>query len=347
MRHGLFLLGLLFLSACQNTAPLTPVAIHGPLHTEGARLLDACNRPVQLTGMSFFWNRWAGKEYWNSEVVRHLRDDWRVEIVRASMGVREPGRGRDYYAEPEASLAQVHTVVDAAIEHGVYVIIDFHAHPNFQTTAVEFFGDMARRYTGAPNVIYEIWNEPIGEEAEGVAKWAEIKTYARAVIAAIRAHDADNIIVVGTPFYSQLVNVAADDPLRVDAVGNPVHNIAYTLHFYAGQHGQALRDKGEYAIQRGLPLFVTECGRVGVDYGPENNLDEAEWARWVSWMDRHQISYCKWSLSTKHERSSSLLPGAPIDGYWDPETHLTEEGRWNRAHFRAANATSPTACEAR
>src|SRR5690606_41644798 len=51
----------------------------------------------------------------------------------------------------------------------------------------------------------------------------------------------DNLIIVGTPTWSQDVDVASNDPIT------GYSNIAYTLHFYAGTHGQFLRDKASTA----------------------------------------------------------------------------------------------------
>ncbi|MEO0331642.1 MAG: cellulase family glycosylhydrolase, partial [Bacteroidota bacterium] len=314
---------------------------HGQLRVEGNRIKDECGRNAQLKGMSYFWHQWEGSEYWNANAIKWLRDDWKVEIVRAAMGVR--GSGGDYISDPVGSANKVRTVVDGAIQHGIYVIIDFHAHPNYKAEAKTFFRQMAQEYGSYPNVIYEIWNEPIGDYNNAVDTWNEIKQYAREVIAEIRAHDPDNIIVVGTPFYSQRVDVAADNRLTTDINGNPVGNVAYTIHAYAGAHKQSLRDMGTYALNQGVALFMTECGRVGTNYGPNNNIDPAEWDRWEEWMDDNAISYCKWSLSNKNEVSSSLQPGAPANGNWNYNTHLTSEGRWNRDHFRAVN-TSPSVC---
>jgi hypothetical protein len=56
------------------------------------------------------------------------------------------------------------------------------------------------------------------------------------VIAAIRAIDPDNLIVVGSPAWSQDVDVASDNPIT------GYENIAYALHFYSGTHGEVLRD---------------------------------------------------------------------------------------------------------
>ena len=136
----------------------------------------------------------------------------------------------------------------------------------------------------------------------------------------------------------------------MDIHGNPVKNIAYTLHVYAGSHrfdgmeGSWAKE----AVSKGLPLFVTECAPVGTDFSKPratsiNAPDYDEWLKWQQWWDEHHISYTTWSLSTKDEYSAALLPGAPVNGNWDYHTHLSEEGQWYRDHFRAENAVMP--CE--
>jgi len=75
------------------------------------------------------------------------------------------------------------------------------------------------------------------------------------VIAVIRENDPDNLIVVGTPFFSQNVDVASTDPIN-----DP--NVAYTLHFYAGTHGASLRNRAITAMNNGIALFITEWGTV-------------------------------------------------------------------------------------
>ncbi len=319
---------------------------HGQLTVDGNRIKDGCGRIVQLKGMSYFWSQWEGSEYYNADAVKWLRDDWKVEIVRAALGVR--GANDDYIGNPQANLDRVTAVLDGAVQHGIYGIADFHAHyANNYTTgaATTFFRTISQRYSGKPNIVYEIWNEPIGEfgDAGGRTTWRAIKAYAREIISVIRDNDPNGLIVVGTPFYDQRPDLAAEDPLTVDSKGRPVGNVAYTIHAYAGAHRQQIRDYGQKALDKGLALFMTESGRDGTNYGPNNNIDAAEWNAWEAWMDARGISYTKWSLSSKNETGSSLQPGAPARGGWT-DAQLRPEGRWNRDHFRRVNATMPEVC---
>jgi endoglucanase len=254
--------------------------------------------------------------FYNAGAVRHVVEDWDAEIVRAAVGVelRAPeAQTKCYLDDPDFGKESACTVVDAAIENGVYVLVDWHAHGLHTAGAVEFFTYMATRYKGVPNVIYEIWNEPSYRDHINQIDytWAEIKEYSETVIKAIRAIEKDAVIVVGTPRWSQNVDDAANDPIK------GYENLMYTLHFYAGTHKEWLRDKGDYAMSKGLALFVTECGGMNADgQGP---IDAESTEAWVNWMNDNNISYLFWSISDKEETCSMLLPSAPSEGPWAEE----------------------------
>lgn len=296
----------------------SPVARHGALSVRHGQLLDAHGRPVQLRGMSLFWSQWQ-PQYYNAHVIDWLARDWKIDVVRAAIAVKGP---HGYLQQPQRQLHEAETVIDAAIARGLYVIVDWHAHHPHAAAAVRFFRTIARRYGNTPNVIYETFNEPLPDQP-----WKTvIRPYHMRVIAAIRAIDPDNLVVAGTRSWSQDVDEAAADPL-------PFHNIAYTLHFYAGTHKQSLRDKADRAMALGAALFVTEYGTANADgNGP---IDDAETQRWWQWLDRHHISYVNWSVGDKRESTAALRPGASPDGHW-PQSMLTPSGRMVRAHLRAA-----------
>lgn len=293
------------------------------LRVEGTALMNASGDTVELKGMSFGWNvLWP--RFYNAEAVKHVVKDWDAELVRAAIGVEiddDECRVQNYLKDPDFGKQCACTIVDAAIENGVYVLVDWHAHGLHTEAAVEFFTYMATKYKGVPNVIYEIWNEPSYKDHINQIDytWAEIKEYSEIVIAAIRAVEPDAVIVVGTPRWSQNVDDAANDPIE------GYDNLMYTLHFYAGTHKEWLREKGDYAISKGLALFVTECGGMNADgQGP---IDVESTEAWLEWMDENDISYAFWSISDKEETCSMLLPSAPSEGPWT-DTDLRPWGRF-------------------
>ena len=293
------------------------------LRAEGTALMNASGDTVELKGMSFGWNvLWP--RFYNAEAVKHVVKDWDAELVRAAIGVEiddDECRVQNYLKDPDFGKQCACTIVDAAIENGVYVLVDWHAHGLHTEAAVEFFTYMATKYKGVPNVIYEIWNEPSYKDHINQIDytWAEIKEYSEIVIAAIRAVEPDAVIVVGTPRWSQNVDDAANDPIE------GYDNLMYTLHFYAGTHKEWLREKGDYAISKGLALFVTECGGMNADgQGP---IDVESTEAWLEWMDENDISYAFWSISDKEETCSMLLPSAPSEGPW-ADTDLRPWGRF-------------------
>ncbi|HEY0042778.1 MAG TPA: glycoside hydrolase family 5 protein [Flavisolibacter sp.] len=296
-----------------------PVKNHGQLSVEGVQLVDQYKKPVVLRGMSFGWhNYWP--RFYNKEAVKWLADDWNCNVVRAAMGV-EPDRG--YIKDPKGSTEKIMSVVDAAIEKGIYVIIDWHSHNINLQEAKTFFSDMATKYGRHPNVIYEIFNEPDQES------WSEVKAYAEEVIKVIRAIDPDNLILVGSPHWDQDVHLAADDPLTAQS------NIMYTLHFYAATHKEDLRKRADYALQKGLPLFISES--AGMEASGNGALNEEEWLRWINWAEDRKISWITWSVSDKDETCSVLKKSAAATGHWKDED-LKESGIKAKAFISKFNS---------
>ena len=298
----------------ETTADIHPdttlIDIHGLLEVNGNRIVNKNNEPVSLAGNSFFWSNdgWGGEKYYNSEVVSWLKEDWNTSIVRASMGVEDPG---GYLDNKTANKDRVKIIIDAAIQEGIYVIVDWHSHhaEDYVDEAIIFFEEIASLYGDNDNVIYEIYNEPLD------ISWSEtIKPYAISVISAIRAIDPDNLIVVGTPEWSQRIDLAAADPI----IGFP--NIAYTLHFYTVYHHQWLRDRASAALDDGIAIFVSEWGSIGY------SIVDTEANNWMTWCFTNKIIHCNWAVNDKEEEWSILVPGASTNGNWN-DNDLTEAGK--------------------
>jgi endoglucanase len=293
------------------------------LYVKGNQILNNKNEPAQLRGISFSWSIWQGKKYYNTKVVDWLQKDFKVSLVRLSMAIQPAG---GYLDHPDAQIKLITTLADYAVAKGIYVIIDWHDHnaERHLEQSKHFFSMMAKRYSGEPHIIYEIWNEPEKQS------WSTVKTYATEVIKTIRAHDKSNLIIVGSPHWDQDVDVVAKDPL----VG--FSNIAYSFHFYASDtsHQQKLRDRAQSAIDKGLPLFVTEWG-VGEADG-DGIFDKKKSDVWLKWMETNKLSWANWNITDKKETTALLKPKANREGNWKQDK-LTPAGKYIRLVLRGLN----------
>src|SRR5574344_1713965 len=282
----------------------TRVSDIGALSTAGTQVVGANGSPAQLRGMSLFWNiAQEGGPYWNANVVDWLAEDWHANLVRASMAVEDSwgtdatlasGAYKGYLYDASWNQKMVETVVDAAIAKGIYVI-------------------------------YEIYNEPGGDD------WSAIKTYAEKIIPVIRAIDPDNLILVGTPSYSSRVDIAAADPLT----GSNATNVAYSFHFYASEqwHYDNYMTYANTAMNS-IPLFVSEWGLSQASGDGTINTSYVE--TFFNWMESKKLCWSAWSISKKNESSAALYTTASTSGNWS-NSDLRQSGTYLREKLRALN----------
>ncbi len=287
------------------TPAATAVETHGQLQVDQYQMVNACGDAVRLKGVSTQWLNWEHNYGESRGAMKWMVDNWGITVYRAAMGVDANGA---YLSNPDGSEEQVRTIVENAIELGIYVLIDWHSHNahlgSQPDEAVAFFTRMAEDYGEYPNVFYEIYNEP-----EAVT-WADIKPYHERVVAAIRAVDPDNIIIMGTPYWSQNVDEAAQDP--VDGT-----NLMYTVHFYSCDHTTTdLLGRAWRGYAKGLAVFVTEWGATELDGGRVNpgRICEDEADRWFDQLEEMGASFIAWKLDACNEASCLFRAGAPVDG---------------------------------
>lgn len=298
----------------ENAGIVTTVPT-GRLQVSGTKLTDESGNIIQLRGVSTHGISWF-PDYVNYDAFATLRDDWGANVVRIAM---YPEEYNGYLSGGDkAALKQIiDNGVNYATQLGMYVIIDWHvlnyAPSRHTQEACDFFAEMASKYSGHDNVIYEICNEPVG------ADWnADIKPYAETVIGTIRQFDDHALILVGTNTWSQDVD---------SVVGNMLDdgNVMYVAHFYAGTHKENIRNKISTALNAGVPVFISECsicdasGNGGIDYASANE--------WLDFMNSNQLSFIAWSLSNKAETSALISSGCSAKSGWS-DGDLSETGRW-------------------
>ena len=274
-----------------------PVSYYGALHTDGNKIVGAKNNlQAMLRGVSLYWSDATGLPYYNPAVISWAVDNLKIDVFRYAMGIEyydSDGGTRNkiedqvsYVKSPEVQLSTIDRMVEAAIENDVYIIIDWHSHRAHleASFAKTFFETISKKYKDVPNIIYEIYSEPVSGNG---GSWDAIKTYANTVVPAIRAN-TQNLVIVGTPNWSQHPEQAARDPVNAT-------NIAYVLHFYAATHSN-----GSYggivtsALSAGYPVFISEWGTTNAD--GDGNPSTSATNEWTQFMDQNNIPNCNWSL---------------------------------------------------
>ncbi len=311
---------------------------------------DQNGNPIQLRGMSTHGLQWF-PEIINNNAFAALSNDWGANMIRLAMYVGENG----YATSPDVIKQRLINGIDYAIANDMYVIVDWHVHapgnPNEEvySGAMDFFDEISSLYPNNPYIIYELVNEPSSNNngGEGVtndeAGWLEVKNYAQPIVDMLREKGNENLIIVGSPNWSQRPDLAADNPIDDD-------NTIYTVHFYSGSHAPATDSSDRtnvmsnvlYALENGVAVFASEWGTSEANGNNGPYLDEAD--VWLNFFNKNNISWANWSLTNKNETSGAFTPfelgksdatnlDPGSDQVWAPE-ELSVSGEYVRARIK-------------
>ncbi|KAH7703145.1 beta-1,4-endoglucanase, partial [Aphelenchoides avenae] len=345
----------------------------GQLSVNGNKLVGENGQTVRLRGMSMWGtNKYNRDRFYNIDTVRALKCNWRTNVVRAVIDPGTNGTGRDDPSEPpkaecsncgggyiwhtrqqfrqpegNVDLQIFERVVKAAIEVGIYVILDWHGiyTPTFwQPSARQFFTYVANKYKVFPHVLYETFNEPASKEGVAhVDAWAkEIKPYHEMIIPVIRQFDKKNVIILGTPEYSGQPQVVVSNPISIDS------NIAYTWHFYMAKPRQPFDGTGRQAAVRSVLdsnrlVFVTEYGTT--DGSGRTNYNPEAMKQWWAFMDEVGLSYTNWAVNDASWDGTGAPYPTGTSAFTTPtngsevglDSHLTPSGKLVKEHIGKDN----------
>lgn len=296
-----------------------PYKAHGKLAVSGTDLVDASGSKFQLKGVSTHGLTWFA-DFVSKDTYQYFKDSFGINLVRFAM-YTDTGDSYGYCSGGNKSEIEelLGKGVDAATDLGLYAIIDWHIlndnDPNMHIDdAKDFFDRISKKYASYGNVIYEIANEP-----NGGTTWDSVKSYAETIIPIIRKNAPDAIIIVGTPTWSQDVDVAAADPITDQT------NLMYAVHFYAATHKDDLRNKVQSALDSGLPIFVSEFGLC--DASGNGSIDYDQSNAWFDLINDRNLSYAAWNISNKAETSSLFDSSCTkTSGFTDDD--LSDSGRY-------------------
>jgi len=261
------------------------------------------NLPIFVKGPSLFWSDGSGSPFYNMETIDWLVDNFQIGVVRAAMAIKYYGDNKEtidkaggtpgYLISTDGKNRQtalMKAVIDAAILNDIYVIVDWHSHnANSETNdAKNFFVEMANAYKGVPNIIWEVFNEPVDIGVD------QITSHANTIISALRSAGNNNLVLIGSPRWSsQPKEQSSNWGSSRDG------NVAFTFHFYSVTHSYS-NDNGyaknaKDAMSAGYAIFGSEWGGTNADGEGSFNGGSAD--GWTNWMDTDKISNCMWSAS--------------------------------------------------
>jgi fibronectin type 3 domain-containing protein len=222
------------------------------LHTSGNWILDPSNNQVCLRGVSVVCpENQTGSKNTNQvvDVVANSATGWYARVVR--LPVCTTGNAATDYA-------LIDPVVQHCIAKGLYVIVDLHFVQDYgsgagqvpQSQVLAFWNTIAPHYASSPNVIFEVFNEPINP-----VDWNAWKSYIQPVVNAIRSVAPNNLILMGSPQWSQLVNQAVSNQITGG-------NIVYVHHYYPihGTPSTSLLDGLFGTAANSVPVVLGEFG---------------------------------------------------------------------------------------
>lgn len=184
--------------------------------------------------------------------------------------IRVPVDPAEYKHDDYYMWRYLDRIVTWAGEHDNYVIIDwdYTGNPidgsgdempdlddNPLDYSAEFWKNTAEYFKNTPNVIFEIYNEPVGMSD------SEWKRCADSLIGVIRDAGAKQLIIVGSPDHCY-------DLGWLDELGETESNTAFSVHVYPEK---AFWQKSLSGYVTSYPIIVTEWGYADDDVEVQND----------------------------------------------------------------------------
>jgi hypothetical protein len=271
------------------------------LHVEGNEIKDPNGNTVILRGVAMI--DLGATEVWEGGIKAMIdrltnQDDpqgdspgWGTKVVRLMVGPKDGPSQTPIQYEPGGDYYEkiLRPAVDYARFKGLYSIIDWHY---IDTTSLhidttnEFWADMAPRFAGDTNVLFELFNEPI----DG-GNWASVKYAMQPWFDTVRAGAPDNLVLIGTANWCQFVGDATEYP--IDGT-----NVVYVAHMYPQHWDQPILRQQIATAAAQFPVFMTEWG---FRENPEDELTNGTISSYgepiKAFIEEQRLSWTAWAAS--------------------------------------------------
>lgn len=285
----LLLISLFLIGALVSCSPATNIPW---LSISGRYIKNQNGKTVILRGVSLVGISVANSRTRHANALIDMATDnangWYARVVRLPVYPDAIDGQPGWRANPDAYFTNH---LDPAVQHciskQIYCIIDWHYIKDYNSSEVDtatraFWNYVAPKYANSPNVIFELYNEPIYPDS-----WTTWKRTAQPWVDIIRAAAPKNLILIGGPRWSQNVAEAATSPFTGS-------NLAYVAHLYPEHGGQSIWDDWFGNSSSTVPYFITEWGWQRGGNFPTNGTKTGYGVPYSAYLDSKGVSWTAW-----------------------------------------------------
>jgi endoglucanase len=278
------------------------------LSVSGRHIEDPSGKTVILRGVSLADVSVTDSHARNTNALIDMATDhangWYARVVRLPVYPNAIDGQPGWNADPDTYFTKhLDPAVQHCISRQIYCIIDWHYINDYTSNDVDtatraFWNYVAPKYAGTPNILFELYNEPIYPDS-----WSTWKTTAQPWVDIIRAAAPKNLILIGGPRWSQNVAEAATNPFSGS-------DLVYVAHIYPGHGGQSVWDSWFGNSTSTVPYFVSEWGWQQGGATPTSGTKTGYGVPFSAYLDSKGVSWTAWVF----------------DIYWQP---IMFDTNWN------------------
>jgi len=279
-----------------ETNSLPPIRVEGN-HIENPGGTQVILRGVSLADPFFLSNENLSNHYCEYDLYV-LSSEWGANIIRVPIHPDLWQRDSNYmekYVDPLVKWSKT---------HGLYILLDWHAHGNPVTgqtehpqgenkypwhgnpynpdlnLAIVALTSISKRYRNEPSVLYECFNEP------AFITWDEWRPIAEELIDTVQSQAPEALILISGTDWGYDIS---------GAINNPVtrNNFVYSIHAYPGK-GNSWKEVAQKLISNS-PVIIGEWGYR--EFSCNSNLDataEGYAIPLLSFAEQIQIGWIAW-----------------------------------------------------
>jgi hypothetical protein len=305
-----------------------------PLYVSGNEILTGNATPVVLRGVDYTyfidgptgsWTLPNGQTEWNTWDVNAIISNLDAIKAWGCNCIRVLATTQWWIDNTDNFQSNIETFVSLAEARGIYVDFVFWRNNgtegqvglpyvdagnnviNSTSDFVNLWTSVAGTLRSYPNVMFELWNEPVGVDE---ASWLNVT---QQCVTAIRGTGASNLIVaqwgMGIGYDFTYGTTYGLNWITAYPLTDPLNNLIYSTHIYRNAYyndpnGDPQDEAFSYsdmlsaltidgALNLTVPLWV---GEIGCSQWASNMTNEYAWFNnTLSILDQYGIGYCGWA----------------------------------------------------